>query len=67
MTMAKLTKPQLALLSDLATNGPEYVNGFYKPGQALLSLGYATARESVFGGVELTITEAGRRALNPDA
>ncbi len=59
----KLTKPQQELLRDLAIR-PEHVNGFYKPGQTLLMLGYATCKEGAFGEVELTITEAGRARHN---
>lgn len=59
----KLTKPQMKLLRELSIR-TEHVNGFYKPGQVLLSLGYATAHEGKYGGVALTITDAGRARLS---
>ena len=60
--MAKLTKPQIELLGDLEITSVG-VSDTYDPAKKLVSLGYASWSTSSFGSTYLTITDAGRTAL----
>jgi hypothetical protein len=59
---AKLTKPQLRMLADLALRG-DTVNESYAPAIRLIELGYAEKTHNAFGSMNIYITDAGRAAL----
>ena len=60
--MTRLTKPQAALLSDLAEQSPLAVSDTWPPAKRLVALGYAKWVDGKYSKA-LYITPAGRAAL----
>ncbi|BCH33164.1 hypothetical protein MesoLjLc_50940 [Mesorhizobium sp. L-8-10] len=59
----KLTKAQLQFLRELAEGGHQTVSDAWNPARKLLDLGYAIGEPGKYGSFTVSITEAGRRAL----
>ena len=62
-TTIRLTVPQRRLLADLAVRA-QTIHDRYAPGRRLVALGLATGKSGRYGAWTLTITDAGREAVN---